>query len=455
MIFRLIAAFLALQEITWTNIAADKPKIQQSAGIVWKRGSDKFDARIQNLDLANILESIRTQTGWEVYMDPGMKQKISATFKDKDATDAMDLLLGNIRYAMVPGRKGPTKLYVFRDKRDQATKLIAAQARKAKPIPKELVVVLKPGEDAKALARKYNAEIVSSIDELNAHRLRFKDQNTADFANTQISGSGEGETDSVYGIERPVASENLGNAALPGLKLNKPPSDAANSIVIGMIDTAVQRNNMAHADFLLPTINVVGEASPAGDSPTHGTSMAEAMLRGVSDTQMATSDQPVQILPVDVYGNSPTTTTFDVARGIVEASNAGADIINLSLGGTGDSKFLHNVIKQSNDVGVLFLAAAGNEPVATPTYPAAYPEIMAVTAVDRRGNLASYANYGDFVDVTAPGSMVIPYNSSAFYVTGTSASSAYLSGVAAGMTSQTGSTPQQVGTAIRTVRAIK
>ena len=54
----------------------------------------------------------------------------------------------------------------------------------------------------------------------------------------------------------------------------------------------------------------------------------------------------VKILPVDVYGNNETTTTFDVANGIVQAVNNGADIINLSLGGTGDSSFLQSTINQ-------------------------------------------------------------------------------------------------------------
>ena len=450
---RLAAIFLFALMLGGSALAADPPAKAPRNAITWKRGAEKFDANIKGLPINVVLESIRTQTGWEVFVDPDMKQMVNASFKNKAPDEAMDLLLGSIGYSLVPKRKGGAKLYVYRKNRDQATQRIAARAKKAKPIPKELVVVLKEGADAKALARKYNATIVSSIDDLNAHRLRFKNQNDADFANTQISGSGEGETDLIYNVDRPVGGENLGNANLPGLKLN-PPKAGGDSIIIGLIDTPVQ-GNMAHADYLLPSINIAGEAAPGNAEPTHGTSMAESMLRGVSEANMAGNDKPVQILPVDVYGDSPTTNTFDVARGIVEASNAGADIINLSLGGTGDSTFLHNVIKQGNNNGVLFLGAAGNEPVSTPTYPAAYPEVMAVTATDRRGNIASYANRGDFVEVAAPGSMVVPYDGRAFYVTGTSAASAYLSGVAAGMTSRSGRTAQQVGTGIRTVMAVK
>ena len=135
------------------------------------------------------------------------------------------------------------------------------------------------------------------------------------------------------------------------------------------------------------------------------------------------------------------TSTFDVARGIHAAIEAGAPIINLSLGGTGDSHLLHRVIKQGHEKGVLFLAAAGNEPVATPTYPAAYPEVLAVTALTKKGNIASYANHGEFVDVGGPSISPVRFDGQTYLVSGTSAASAYVAGVAAGLTSQIGSAP--------------
>ena len=119
--------------------------------------------------------------------------------------------------------------------------------------------------------------------------------------------------------------------------------------------------------------------------------------------------------------------------GVYQAVNKGARIVNLSLGGDGNSPFLQKMIRDSHDQGVVFFASAGNEPVATPTYPAAYPEVIAVTAGTKQGVIAPYANYGSFVDVIAPGSSIVNYNGQSWLVTGTSASSAYASGIAAGM----------------------
>ena len=96
----------------------------------------------------------------------------------------------------------------------------------------------------------------------------------------------------------------------------------------------------------------------------------------------------MRILPVDVYGNNPSTSSFDVAAGIAKAIAAGAKVINLSLGSDGDSWILHEAIKNAASQNIPVFAAAGNEPVTTPVYPAAYAESIAVTARDRDGNIS-------------------------------------------------------------------
>jgi hypothetical protein len=205
---------------------------------------------------------------------------------------------------------------------------------------------------------------------------------------------------------------------------------------VGLIDSAVQPKAGNFSQFLLPGVSVPEPASEG--SPTHGTTMAETLLRALATT----SDQKstaVRLLPIDVFQqetssgmkSSDTTSTYDIAVGIYKAVNGGAMIVNLSLGGEGNSTFLHNTIKEAHEQGVLFIAAAGNEPVKTPTYPAAYPEVVAVTASDRNGNLASYANRGDFVDTIAPGGSIITFAGQQYFVAGTSASTAHASGIAA------------------------
>jgi hypothetical protein len=179
--------------------------------------------------------------------------------------------------------------------------------------------------------------------------------------------------------------------------------------------------------------------------------MANMMLRSLqAATKGSTS---VQILPVDVYGPNMTTSTYDVANGIVTAVNNGANVINLSLGGQGDSAFLQSLVQGVLDRGIPIYAAAGNEPVTTPFYPAAYPGVVAVTATER-GQIAPYANRGSFVDVAAPDSDVFCFNGQSYYVQGTSAAAAYTSGLAAGIADTTKKSWSEVQTDVSKLLAV-
>jgi hypothetical protein len=322
-----------------------------------------------------------------------------------------------------------------------ATKLVSApETAPGKPIPNELIVRLKPGANIDALARAVGAKVVGRIPELNAYRLRFDDEAAADAARTVIASNPDvAAVDHNYNLERPPDLQN-GQGQLPPpvqLQLNPPPSNGR--IIVGLIDTAVQPLGGNLDSFLLKQLSVAGQSVVDPESPSHGTSMAETMLRSLQAiTKGSTS---VQILPVDVYGPNQSTSTFSVAAGIVQAVNAGARVINLSLGSEGDSPFLHQVIQQVNQQNIPVFAAAGNEPTTLPYFPAAYPEVTAVTAMDH-GQIAAYANRGSFVSLGAPGTSVIYFNGVPYYVTGTSSAAAFTSGVAAGYMETTHSSPQ-------------
>jgi hypothetical protein len=170
--------------------------------------------------------------------------------------------------------------------------------------------------------------------------------------------------------------------------------------------------------------------------------MAETILRAVqANTGGKTS---IKMLPVDVYGCNESTSTFDVATGIYDAVQAGANMVNLSLGGQGDSAFLHTLIQNAAKQGVVFFGAAGNQPVTTPEYPAAYPEVEAVTAGNGPGQVADYANRGSFVDLMLPGTSIVPYDGQSWAVTGTSTATAFATGIAAGLADSSHSCPGQV-----------
>ena len=123
--------------------------------------------------------------------------------------------------------------------------------------------------------------------------------------------------------------------------------------------------------------------------------------------------------------------------GVTAAVNAcvaaGAKVISMSLGGGGYSATEENLYKQIYNQGVLIVAAAGNDGNTALSYPASYPSVMSVAAVDSSMNKASYSQYNAQVEIAAPGSSVkstIPGNSYATW-SGTSMATPHVAGVAA------------------------
>ena len=133
--------------------------------------------------------------------------------------------------------------------------------------------------------------------------------------------------------------------------------------------------------------------------------------------------------------------TSGAISGIDFAVANGARILSNSWGGGGDSQALYDAIVRASDAGVVFVAAAGNSGLDTdsqPHYPSSYDlgNIIAVSAIDRNGQLASWSNYGkNAVDVGAPGvdifSSVSDSDSSYAYYSGTSMATPHVAGVMA------------------------
>jgi len=423
----------------------------------WKHGEKKVSAEITSWDLPKVLESIARATGWQIFVEPDTKKKVSTKFKDRSPGEALGLLLSDLSFALLPQSNGPSRLFVFHTSLQEATKLIRPDPKSdptAKPIPNELIVTLKKGAKIDDLAKKLGAKVTGRVDGLNAYRLSFDGADEAQAARDQLKDNSDVDSiDSNFNIQRPEPLEATTYSS-PAPPLELKPRTSTGAPIVGLIDTPIQKSGGSLDAFLLPGISVAGDAQPSDSSPTHGTSMYETILRGVS---LNDKEPAVRILPVDVYGNKEMTSTFDVANGVYQAINAGATTINLSLGSTGDSDFLHNVIKAgaAQNPPILFFAAAGNEPTTDPSYPAAYPEVTAVTAGTKDGSIASYANRGSFVDLAAPGTSVVVFNGQSYYVQGTSASSAFTSGLAAGIRDVSKMTPEQITAALQKLLPFK
>jgi subtilisin family serine protease len=133
---------------------------------------------------------------------------------------------------------------------------------------------------------------------------------------------------------------------------------------------------------------------------------------GVTGVNWNVSIRPVRVLDIRGIGN-----IYDIAQGILYSAGLQADdgaggtvaapsaahIINMSLGGPGNSVMQENAVAAAAQAGSLLIAAAGNDGSAEPRYPAAYPEVISVSAVAPDRSLASYSSFGSTIDVAAPG----------------------------------------------------
>jgi Subtilase family/Fervidolysin N-terminal prodomain len=411
-----------------------------SDSLVWDKQRKTVDAQIASSDLSVVLSRISSATGWQVYLEPGTRQKVSVRFKQLPLGEALKQILGELNFALLPQTNAPAKLFIFRTSLQEATQLVPDQSsgrlsRRKGAIPNELIVTLRLGakQSIEALAQALGAKVIGKVDGLNTYRLQFADEAAAQAARDALAGNQDvAATDSNYPLDQPTRVDNLELSSSGSFALKPKLGNAGNQVIVALIDTPVQQLDPNMNAFLLPAVHVAGDASLPADQLTHGTSMAETILKGLTYAPQESAGSSVRVLPVDVYGNNPDTTTFDVANGIYSALAAGATVVNLSLGGSGDSQFLDNLIHTAHQQGVLFFGAAGNQPTTDPTFPAAFPDVVAVTAGDRSGSIAPYANRGSFVDVVAPGMSVVDYQGQSYLVRGTSAATAYVSGTAAG-----------------------
>ena len=429
--------------------------------LVWHRATDRVDADLHGEPLWPLLEDIARQTGWHIFVEPGASRIASTKFRDLPTSEALSMLLGDLNFTIAEQTNGPDLLYVFTTRKENATQRVEIAHAPPKRVANELLVKLKPGADIDALARSVGAKVIGRMDKLGIYLLQFNNAAATDAALALLQNNSDVlAVDYNYYLDPPPVPQPVPSSSVPpgvapvSLTLNPPtPGDPCDPIV-GMIDTGIQSQSLGNLNqSLLPAISVVGNAGSDTSTqsignpvelftpkqiaatggailPTHGTAMVETILRAVSQASGGSSS--VRVLPVDVYGTAETTTSWNVALGIQAAVNNGATVLNLSLGGSGDSAVLDSVIQQALANGVVIFAAAGNTPVNTPTYPAAIPGVNDVTALSQPGQLASYANFSPQVDMALPGASVVYIGSQAYVVQGTSPATAYATGVAAG-----------------------
>ena len=215
--------------------------------------------------------------------------------------------------------------------------------------------------------------------------------------------------------------------ALEALRLKPAQARArGKGVTVAVIDSAIDG---AHPELA----GSLGPHSSARQPSPHGTGIAGIIA---AHARMVGAAPDVQILGIDAFtetSDGASGTSLDVVSGLDTAVKHGADIANLSFAGPRDA-LLSRALRASSQRGLVLVAAAGNGgPKAAPVYPAAHPDVIAVTAVDVETRIYDKAAAGPHITAAAPGvDILVPVPGGGYQQSsGTSFAAAYVSGTAA------------------------
>ena len=180
-------------------------------------------------------------------------------------------------------------------------------------------------------------------------------------------------------------------------------SDGTGSVV-AVLDTGVQKGG---PDGLTNVLNgydfYYGDSDPS-DRVGHGTFVAGTIAQATDNGRGVAGVAPgASILPVKVLGDNGYGDMAAIANGITWATDQGADVINMSLGGPYASETQRRACEYAYDRGVVLVAASGNEFSNSVGYPAGFDTVIAVGASRYDGSRAGYSNTGNGMELVAPG----------------------------------------------------
>jgi serine protease len=175
-------------------------------------------------------------------------------------------------------------------------------------------------------------------------------------------------------------------------------------VIVAVIDTGVSRVPDLQQTEFVEGYDFVNDRTDAADDSGHGTHVAGTIAQSTNNRYgVAGIAYAAKIMPLKVLSASGGGTVSDIAEAIRFAADNGAGVINLSLGGGGESQLLQEAIDYAYRKGVVVVAAAGNANQNSAAYPARYAHAIGVSALDAAGKKAPYSNYGAGVDISAPG----------------------------------------------------
>jgi subtilisin family serine protease len=206
------------------------------------------------------------------------------------------------------------------------------------------------------------------------------------------------------------------------------------AVVVAVLDSGVYAGHPDLESKLVPGWNFVKSNGDTSDVTGHGTSVAGTVAAATNNgIGVAGVSWGSLVMPLVVVDQNSFAAYSDIAAAIQYAVEHKARVINISIGGTGQSSALQSAVDYAWNHGALVFAAAMNNSVSTPYYPAACAHAIAVSGTDESDRLAAFSNFGSWVTLSAPGTDILTTMNGGGYgfVNGTSFAAPIAAGVAA------------------------
>jgi len=312
-------------------------------------------------------------------------------------------------------------------------------------IKNERIVTFKDDADYQKFLASLKArglKLLGKSDRMRAVRVGFSSRSSLD----DIDGAQLGYNYLVTVPQPPqgeaqAGATGFGRDALSWLGIYEDNSSWGKGVTVAVLDSGVNQHIALKGGVTIIELTQLANGSA---QLSHGTAVA-SIISGDHPLTMGVAPAS-QILSIRVTDDSGSSDSFTLAQGILEAADGGAQVINISMGTFGNSQMVADAVLYAQERGSVIVASSGNEGVNAIAYPAAYPGVISVGAVESQGDHLDFSNSGEQLSIAAPGYQVNAAwgNDMLTAFSGTSASAPFVSGaIAATMSANPNMSAQQ------------